>query len=136
MQIKEMLSDDNAVSPVIGVILMVAITVILAAVIASFVLGLGPGSTAPTADFDFNQEGNKLTITHATGDKLNPDNIYVRGDIGTDDSWNGHAATAISEIGSGNSIEVTLSDPSGSEVRIIWENADSSQTLESDTFSW
>ncbi|MFP4188678.1 MAG: type IV pilin, partial [Halobacteriales archaeon] len=33
--------DDSAVSPVIGVILMVAITVILAAVIGTFVLGLG-----------------------------------------------------------------------------------------------
>jgi len=34
-------NDDRGVSPVIGVILMVAITVILAAVIASFVLGFG-----------------------------------------------------------------------------------------------
>jgi flagellin-like protein len=34
-------NDDRAVSPVIGVILMVAITVILAAVIGTFVLGLG-----------------------------------------------------------------------------------------------
>jgi len=33
--------DDEAVSPVIGVILMVAITVILAAVIAAFVFGMG-----------------------------------------------------------------------------------------------
>ena len=33
--------DEDAVSPVIGVILMVAITVILAAVIGTFVLGLG-----------------------------------------------------------------------------------------------
>ena len=33
--------SDRAVSPVIGVILMVAITVILAAVIGTFVLGLG-----------------------------------------------------------------------------------------------
>jgi len=33
--------DEKGVSPVIGVILMVAITVILAAVIASFVFGLG-----------------------------------------------------------------------------------------------
>lgn len=46
--------DEKGVSPVIGVILMVAITVILAAVIASFVFGLGgtvpkqktPGITA------------------------------------------------------------------------------------------
>jgi len=41
MKLKELLSDDGAVSPVIGVILMVAITVILAAVIGTFVLGLG-----------------------------------------------------------------------------------------------
>ncbi|MFB6269961.1 MAG: archaellin/type IV pilin N-terminal domain-containing protein, partial [Halobacterium sp.] len=34
-------ADERGVSPVIGVILMVAITVILAAVIASFVLGFG-----------------------------------------------------------------------------------------------
>lgn len=36
-------NDDRGVSPVIGVILMVAITVILAAVIGTFVLGLGEG---------------------------------------------------------------------------------------------
>jgi flagellin-like protein len=41
MTVKQLLSDDDAVSPVIGVILMVAITVILAAVIGTFVLGLG-----------------------------------------------------------------------------------------------
>lgn len=46
MQIKQTLKEfvsgeDRAVSPVIGVILMVAITVILAAVIGTFVLGLG-----------------------------------------------------------------------------------------------
>ncbi|MFP9059629.1 type IV pilin [Natrialbaceae archaeon A-chndr2] len=39
-------SSSRAVSPVIGVILMVAITVILAAVIAAFVLDLGSGTSA------------------------------------------------------------------------------------------
>jgi len=42
MNLKTAFQDnDRAVSPVIGVILMVAITVILAAVIGTFVLGLG-----------------------------------------------------------------------------------------------
>jgi len=40
-KLKAALNDDRGVSPVIGVILMVAITVILAAVIGTFVLGLG-----------------------------------------------------------------------------------------------
>lgn len=43
------LKEEDAVSPVIGVILMVAITVILAAVIAAFVFGMGPPEQAPTA---------------------------------------------------------------------------------------
>ncbi|NPE28427.1 type IV pilin N-terminal domain-containing protein [Methanococcoides sp. SA1] len=41
--------NEDAVSPVIGVILMVAITVILAAVIAAFVFGMGAPETAPQA---------------------------------------------------------------------------------------
>jgi flagellin-like protein len=41
--------NEDAVSPVIGVILMVAITVILAAVIAAFVFGMGPPEQAPQA---------------------------------------------------------------------------------------
>ncbi|WP_254524830.1 type IV pilin [Natrinema caseinilyticum] len=47
--------DERAVSPVIGVILMVAITVILAAVIAAFVLDLGQSQSASAsagAQFD------------------------------------------------------------------------------------
>jgi len=42
-------NNEEAVSPVIGVILMVAITVILAAVIAAFVFGMGPPKQAPQA---------------------------------------------------------------------------------------
>ena len=55
MELKRLFADDSAVSPVIGVILMVAITVILAAVIGSFVLNLGGSlqDTAPQASFSF-----------------------------------------------------------------------------------
>lgn len=45
--IMKIMKNDEAVSPVIGVILMVAITVILAAVIAAFVFGLA-GTTQTT----------------------------------------------------------------------------------------
>ena len=43
--------NEEAVSPVIGVILMVAITVILAAVIATFVFKIGPTEMAPNLRF-------------------------------------------------------------------------------------
>jgi len=49
--------EERAVSPVIGVILMVAITVILAAVIAAFVLDIGPGGDTITASVDVEGDG-------------------------------------------------------------------------------
>jgi len=53
---KQMLQDEGAVSPVIGVILMVAITVILAAVIGTFVLGLGDNvQETPQAGVTFDE---------------------------------------------------------------------------------
>src|SRR6056297_683226 len=85
MDIKQLLKDDDAVSPVIGVILMVAITVILAAVIATFVLGLGEqvSSTAPQASFSTDYDGNHdiLTVTHDGGDTIESTEIYFRGQL-------------------------------------------------------
>jgi len=54
--------EERAVSPVIGVILMVAITVILAAVIAAFVLDIGPGDTDPSASISHDQGDDELTV--------------------------------------------------------------------------
>jgi flagellin-like protein len=66
--------NEDAVSPVIGVILMVAITVILAAVIAAFVFNLGGSQEkAPTASIVAanNPEGGyDMKITHKGGDLL------------------------------------------------------------------
>jgi flagellin-like protein len=87
MELKRFFNDDDAVSPVIGVILMVAITVILAAVIATFVLGLGDqvSNTAPQASFSTDYDGgnNELDITHDGGDSIKAENLYLRGDTGS-----------------------------------------------------
>ncbi len=81
VEIKALFNEDDAVSPVIGVILMVAITVILAAVIASFVLGLGDtaGEVQPTTTFDTDYNGTALTVTASSGDEVDPSNLYIRG---------------------------------------------------------
>jgi len=90
-------TDDSAVSPVISVILMVAITVILAAVVATFALSIGDSTTdtAPQATFTFGFEDNtsynpsnggpgtpytadRLTITHDGGDTIASSDIAVR----------------------------------------------------------
>jgi flagellin-like protein len=78
--------DEDAVSPVIGVILMVAITVILAAVIAAFVFGMGPPEQAPQAslrasavsDTATNNSTKMIMIEHQGGDEMILDSTNTR----------------------------------------------------------
>jgi flagellin-like protein len=70
----QFLEEEEAVSPVIGVILMVAITVILAAVIAAFVFGMGPPEQAPQASIRGSAENigvnTVLKLEHQGGDNF------------------------------------------------------------------
>jgi len=63
--------NEDAVSPVIGVILMVAITVILAAVIAAFVFGMtGNVQTTKTVSIGSALSGNTIVLTINGGPDL------------------------------------------------------------------
>jgi flagellin-like protein len=132
MNIKSLLKDDDAVSPVIGVILMVAITVILAAVIASFVLGLGDqNNPAPTADFDFSYDNSTdlVTVTHSNGDELQQSNVYIRGSGIT---GNGQVSSSYGLSGStwsaGESIDVDADGNDVYTINVVWEDPDSDST--------
>ncbi len=60
--------NEDAVSPVIGVILMVAITVILAAVIAAFVFGMGSNvGTTKVVAVTASQNGDDIILTYHGG---------------------------------------------------------------------
>jgi len=127
MQLKQLLTDDRAVSPVIGVILMVAITVILAAVIGTFVLGLGDqvSENAPQASFsfDFDTANSNVTITHEGGDTLDNSTISIDGDDG------GLAPGDVNHPGDWDDGTVEAGDSitykdvdNGETVRVIWTN--------------
>lgn len=148
MQFTNLFTDDDAVSPVIGVILMVAITVILAAVIGTFVLGLGDqvSNTSPTASFSFDFDNSNtntdsfdtssggdgmLTITHDGGDSLVADNIDIKGsspsggnvasDTGTDPQY-----AASDELTAGDSIKVRAAN--SDTVRVTWSSPNGGDT--------
>jgi flagellin-like protein len=62
------MKNEEAVSPVIGVILMVAITVILAAVIAAFVFGMaGNIQKTKIVAAHATQSGNLITVVYDGG---------------------------------------------------------------------
>ena len=100
---------DDAVSPVIGVMLMLSITIILAAVLMAFAGGMADTKpVTPSVDlsaaFVKNSSDIVLCVSHNGGDALNPDDIkvtaYVRNAaasgtpliikdlIGDDTAWN------------------------------------------------
>jgi len=124
MDIKTLLHDDDAVSPVIGVILMVAITVILAAVIASFVLGLGDqaGQAAPqvSVSCDIGASGS---MTHDGGDTLNYNNLDIKNPDNAVTSSDTEI-TAGDEIYSGqvnDGTQLVWEDPDGGSTNVIAE---------------
>ncbi|MDD2340168.1 MAG: type IV pilin [Methanosarcina sp.] len=81
--------DEKAVSPVIGVILMVAITVILAAAIGSSVFSKGTAEAAPQANLNMKADGEAtggvgtVRIEHLGGDIINKDNIKITAYVGS-----------------------------------------------------
>ena len=136
MKLTELLRKDDAVSPVIGVILMVAITVILAAVIGTFVLGLGGqvSQTTPSASFsfDFAPNNDNVTITHdggATLDGENTQTLNVTSDsASTQQEW-GNSSTFPITAGDSYTYDGTIN--SGDDVRVVWTstNGDTSATI-------
>jgi len=134
MKLQELFTEDRAVSPVIGVILMVAITVILAAVIGAFVLGLGDSvsETAPSAqiDFDYDTDANSITLTHDGGDSFQDSNVEFIGNDTSEDLLDGWG----DPVSAGDSKEIESGDlgttQTGDTVRVVWEgDGGSSSTI-------
>lgn len=137
MQIKELIEDQDAVSPVIGVILMVAITVILAAVIGTFVLGLGDQvqNTSPSASFSFDftegtggsgcglQQGTAtngvLDVTHDGGDKIDTTQatLEIVDDSGNSGSWSACGGPD-SKVSAGDTASPAID--SDDVIRVTW----------------
>jgi archaeal type IV pilus assembly protein PilA len=77
--------NDEAVSPVIGVILMVAITVILAAVIAAFVFGMaGNIQKTKVVASTVTQQGNTIIVTYQGGQD-NADVVSIQARLNDND---------------------------------------------------
>ncbi len=111
--------DERAVSPVIGVILMVAITVILAAVIAAFVLDMSPGSETMTASATIDGGGTD-TVDITISDSGNAEYIVLvadgTGTVVDSSDTDGGSATAAEPANTGATYTVTsdTSNPQGS----------------------
>ena len=139
MQLSKLFNDDKAVSPVIGVILMVAITVILAAVIGTFVLGLGDSisDTTPSASINGEIDDGDIVFTHQSGQNIDGANLRVAdtGDNVAEDR------SEIEDFGEGETFSagdvIRLSDEDDFEqgedqtARLVFDSGSTSSTLAS-----
>ena len=82
MRLTTLVCDDDAVSPVLGVILMVAVAVILAAILAAFAFGFGDTgdqSPNPTFSTDYNSTSQNLTVEMTGGESFTAGRVTVTG---------------------------------------------------------
>lgn len=125
---KAMFDEENAVSPVIGVVLMVAITVILAAVIGSFVLGLGSSTSAtPQASFEFDYDSGQVTVTHDGGDTIDAADLSIT----ESDTSTTISVTASGDVSAGTELVSATGYDSGETIRVVYNdpNTDKSAVL-------
>lgn len=129
MNLKQLIADDDAVSPVIGVILMVAVTVILAAVIGGTVVGMGnEPATTPQASFSFDvgdydgdSVANDVNVTHDGGDTIPASQITVKTTAGT-------AVDPSGNLTAGDGWMAAKDLPKGETVRIVWQNPENKES--------
>lgn len=126
MEIRDLFVETDAVSSVVSTVLMVAITVILVAVIGSFVLNLGGaavGDRQPTTSFSITQSnvscgGNStigVTITHEGGDVIDKDQLSVTVDDAAATNCSGTQVWAGSdEVSASDSVTITGDATDGS----------------------
>ena len=137
MQLPQILREERGASPVIGVILMVAIAVILAAAVGGYVLNEGDQipDDVPQASFSYDYDNTKnVTITHTSGDSIDNGTIEIQIDGGMAYPDPDTSSTNVTDadgwdrtISSGDSV-VLYNDSNyaiaegGDTVRIVWND--------------
>ena len=125
--------DERAATSVIGIILLVALTVILAAVLGSFVLGIGQdlNETAPAAQITLSDgEGaGEFNVSHGSGDAISFADVSVLANGSTVN------ATTPGELEAGDSgvITITESGFNGTATEIQFRHDPSNSIIARDT---
>lgn len=141
--------DTRGVAPVIGIVLLIGITVILAATVAAFAFGLEQESSqgqVPTVALseDYEQATNDtLEFSHNSGETVDPQNLYVsiqgaplcsggddpngehnvESDLAMSDSFSAGRTITVTGEGSGSVSGAVCSnnlDLSGATVHLSW----------------
>lgn len=123
---KQFGGDGRGVSPVIGVVLMIAITVVISAAAGTLVLQLTGEQTEELsgdvdAEFVVTFNADTVEVTHAGGDDIPADELLLGGDVDDSQRWGEYGSVSegdsmtVDASGSNRTIVVVHSGPYGSE---------------------
>ena len=138
MNLKRLVTDDDAVSSAVAVVLMIAVAVVLGSIVGLFVFDVADKlRTSPQITFDFSQNESSgdpvVEVLHKSGETVEEEqlNVTVHGYDALDDAdapvWDGTG-----EVGAGDRVTVHgYDDGSGAqpldsddEIRITWTSND------------
>ncbi len=112
-------SDERAVSPVVGAALLIGITVILASVIGTVVLGVGVGPAETpqvTLSFEVTDGGDEIALRHEGGEPLDADEIVVL-------DGDGSELAGLDEDLTTGGRQPIVDDPDGIDrVSVVWQD--------------
>nr|WP_238717403.1 type IV pilin N-terminal domain-containing protein [Natronorubrum halophilum] len=104
-----------------GVILMVTITVILAAVIAAFVLAMGNlDESAPSAQYEWESSGSDFAVSHTSGDDISMSDLTIRVTV-DGNTESGVIGSGSGEYTAGDTIDITTATGSADEVEVTFD---------------
>ena len=129
MKLTELFTEERAVSPVLGVALLIAITVILAGVVGFVVLGVDTqGTDAPSAQLNFQQDGaDNIDVAHDGGDPIINSSGQIK--ITTIGTATVDADGLAGTLRTGQTEQIATGAATGDEVKIIWQDPDSDREV-------
>ena len=121
--------DDRGVSPVIAVILMVAITVVMAAIVSSWSAGVKAPTAPTTVGLDINRQNTNITVVvtaidPASGEPLNEMSLAYKHWNGTGWDSNTSIDTTVN-VGDSATIDTNKTDTSLFIVKVKFKDLSS-----------
>ena len=121
--------DHRAVTPVIGVVLLVLVTVALAGIVSTLIFGLTDdvSQSAPNADVTFQPTGDgTIAVTHAGGNTLDRGTVEV---VYTNQTGSTVRESWQTPVKAGDSPESSpFNVKAGTTIRVVWLSADGGQS--------
>ncbi len=102
--------DDEGVSPVIGVVLMVAFSIVMAAVVSSWSEGIKAPIAPTTIGLDINRDGNNVFIVITSIDPITASPL-PNVDVTYTDSSSQTNTASFPDVNVGDPIKITANGP-------------------------